>query len=155
MYRLCTDYRSLNNHIVSSGWPSPSLDECLDAIGDANMFSSIDFNMGYFQIPCTERAKKALAFSPGYGFKQLTWTVMPQGIKTASGYFQQAMSRTFNGHENYILPPFYDDITIKSHGFKEHLRNTRVILGDVRAAQHRIQIFIYLFISIRSQRSGY
>ena len=121
-YRLCTDYRALNKHLVSSGWPSPSIDECLNAVGDANMFSSIDFNMGYFQIPCTDRAKEALAFCPGYGFKQYTWSVMPQGAKTASGCFQQAMSKTFQGHEHCILPPFFDDVTIKSRGFREKRR---------------------------------
>ena len=134
-YRLCTDFRMLNNHLTSSGWPSPSLDDCLDAIGDANLFSSIDFNMGYFQIPCTERAKQILAFSPGYGFKQYTWSVMPPGVKTASSCFQHAMSKTFNGHEKYILPPFYDDVTIKSKGFKQHLEHAKIILEDVRAAK--------------------
>ncbi len=134
-YRLCTDYRILNNNLISSGWPSPSIDECIDAIGDSDFFSSLDFNNGYFQIPCTERAKQALAFSPGYGFNQYTWTVMPQGVKTASSCFQQAMTKTFSGHESCILPPFYDDVTIKSNGFREHLRNAKKILDDVRAAK--------------------
>ena len=133
-YRLCTDYRALNKHLISSGWPSPSLDDCLDAVNDANMFSSIDFNMGYYQIPCTEKAKQVLAFSPGYGFKQYTWSVMPPGVKTASSCFQQAMSRTFNGHEDCILPPFYDDVTIKGKGFRQHIQNVKIILDDVRAA---------------------
>ena len=80
-YRLCTDYRSLNNALPPSGWPSPSLDECLDAANGCNIFSSIDFNSGYHQIPCSKRAKEVLAFSPGYGFQQTTWRVMPQGNK--------------------------------------------------------------------------
>ena len=134
-YRLCTDYRALNNHICSSGWPSPSLDECLDAIADSNMFSSIDFNNGYHQIPCSDHAKRVLAFSPGYGFKQFTWSVMPQGIKTASSCFQHAMMKTFQNRENCILPPFYDDIIIKGSGFTDHLQNVRTILCDVRKAK--------------------
>ena len=140
MYRLCTDYRLLNNSLISSGFPSPSLDDCLDAVGDANMFSSMDFNNGYFQIPCTDRAKRVLAFSPGYGFKQYTWKVMPQGVKTASSTFQEAMTRTFSGHEGCILPPFYDDVTIKSKGFKEHLENVKIILNDVRAAELTLNV---------------
>ena len=60
---------------------------------------------------------------------------MPQGVKTASSCFQQTMTKTFSGHENCILPPFYDDVTIKSKGFKEHLRNAKKILDDVRAAK--------------------
>ena len=135
MYRLCTDYRLLNNSLTSSGFPSPSIDDCLDAVGDSDMFSSVDFNNGYFQIPCTERAKRVLAFSPGYGFNQYTWKVMPQGIKTASSTFQEGVMRTFKGHKDRILPAFYDDVTVKSKGFKQHLENVKVILNDVRAAQ--------------------
>ncbi len=154
-YRLCTDYRVLNNHLVSSGWPSPSIDECLDAIGDANLFSSLDFNNGYFQIPCTERAKEALAFSPGYGFKQYTWSVMPQGIKTASSCFQQAMTKTFNSHEECILPPFYDDVTIKSKGFREHLRNAKIILDDVRTANFTLNALKCSFFQQRIKYLGH
>ena len=69
-YRLCTDYRSLNNCLFPSVWPS--LYECLNAAGNSNMLSCIDFNSEYHQIPCTEHAKRALASSPGYGFQQLT-----------------------------------------------------------------------------------
>ena len=61
-YRLCTDYRALNNKLINSAWPSPSIEECLDSIGNSNMFSAIDFNMGYHQIPCSDRAKQALVF---------------------------------------------------------------------------------------------
>ena len=154
-YRLCTDYRMLNNSIVSSGWPSPSLDDCLDAVGDANMFSSIDFNMGYFQIPCTERAKQVLAFSPGYGFQQYTWSVMPQGVKTASACFQQAMSKTFRGHEQYILPPFYDDVTIKSKGFREHIKNVKIILDDIRAANFTLNALKCTFFQRKIKYLGH
>ena len=133
-YRLCTDYRALNHALPQSGWPSPSLHECLDAATGSTIFSSIDFNSGYHQIPCTERAKEALAFSPGYGFKQYTWSVMPQGIKSASGSFQRTMQQTFKGDEHRILPPYYDDIIIKGNSFKQHLDNVDCILQDVKKA---------------------
>ena len=133
-YRLCTDYRSLNRVLPQSGWPSPSLNECLDAANGSTIFSSIDFNSGYHQIPCTERAKEALAFSPGYGFKQYTWSVMPQGIKSASGSFQRTMQQTFKGNEHRILPPYYDDIIIKGNSFKQHLDNVNHILQDLKKA---------------------
>ena len=133
-YRLAIDYRALNKSLTNSAWPSPSIDDCLDAIGDSSMFSSIDFNSGYHQILCTERAKRALAFSPGYGFSQYTCPRMPEGVKTASSYFQRAMCTTFKNRESCILPPFFDDIVIKGKGFKNHLENVRIILGDVRKA---------------------
>ena len=104
-YRICTDYRRLNQEIVNTAWPSPSIDDCLEATKGTSLFSSLDFNSGYNQIPCTQRAKEALAFSPGYGFSQYTWTVMPPGVKNASGTFQKTMCKTFKGSEKCILPP--------------------------------------------------
>ena len=83
-YRLCVDYRSLNSAISDSGWPTPSIEHCLDAAAGAKYLSSTDFNSGYHQIPCMDRTKEALAFSLGYGFPQYTWHVMPQGVKPAS-----------------------------------------------------------------------
>ena len=87
-YRLCVDYRFLNSSLSNSGWPAPLVSQCLDAAHGSTFISAIDFNSGYHQIPCTDRAKTAVAFSPGYGFRQWTWNVMPQGIKPASNNFQ-------------------------------------------------------------------
>ena len=133
-YRLCVDYRSLNAKLEGSGWPTPSLEHCLDAAADAEFLSAIDFNSGYHQIPCTQRAKEALAFSPGYGFPQYTWNVMPQGSKHAGGCFQRTMEMTYDGCEEKMLPPFYDDVTIKSKSFTEHLSNVDFILKRTKDA---------------------
>ena len=154
-YRICTDYRVLNNQLSASGWPSPSLDECLDAVGDANFFSSIDFKSGYHQIPCSDNAKQALAFSPGYGFKQYTWSVMPPGIKTASSCFQRAMQQTFQGNEARILPPYYDDIIIKGKGFQNHLENVKVILNDVRKAGFTLNVLKCSFLQKSTSYLGH
>ena len=94
-YRLCVDFRFLNDALVDSGWPTPSIEHCLDAAVGSVFLSSIDFNSGYHQIPCTSDAKEALAFSPGFGFPQYTWNVMPQGIKPAANCFQRSMEKHF------------------------------------------------------------
>ena len=122
-YHLCTDCRALNTSLQNSGWPTPSIDECLDATHDSRYFPSIDFNSGYQQIPCSTPAKSALVFSPGYGFKQWTWSVMPQGVKPASEVFQRTMIKTFKNHKHCILP--LNDIIIKGRD------NTRTILNDI------------------------
>ena len=127
-YRLCVDYRFLNNVLSDSGWPAPSLSQCLDAAHGSVYLSAIDFNSGYHQIPCTDRAKYAIAFSPGYGFGQWTWNVMPQGIKPASHTFQRAMDKTFHDLADCVLPPFYDDVNIKGKTFDEHKDNVARVL---------------------------
>ena len=131
-YRICIDYRSLNKNLPNSAWPAPSIEHCLDAAAGSVFLSSLDFNNGYYQIPCTNSAKQALAFSPGVGFTQYTFNGMPPGVKSASSVFQQAMERTFRGLENCMLPPYYDDINIIGRSFEEHLANARKVLERVR-----------------------
>eukprot|EP00794_Sanderia_malayensis_P005772 gene5772-6477_t len=131
-YRLVVDYRFLNNAFTDSGWPAPSLQQCLDSVTGSTFVSSIDFNSGYHQIPCTDHCKPLLAFSPGYGFGQWTWTVMPQGIKPASNHFQKTMEQTFSDLSDCILPPFFDDVVIKGTSFQEHLCNIRRVLTRLR-----------------------
>ena len=131
-FRLVVDYRFLNPAIQDSGWPSPSLQQCLDSVRGSQYVSSIDFNSGYHQIPCADRIKPIIAFSPGYGFGQWTWNVMPQGIKPASSLFQRTMEQTFSDLSDCILPPFYDDVVIKGLDFTDHLSNVRRVLARIR-----------------------
>ena len=130
-YRLVVDYRFLNKAIKDSAWPALSLQKCLDAAAGSKFLSSIDFNSGYHQIPCTNSTKPLLAFSPGYGFGQWTWNVMPRSIKPASSKFQQTMEKTFVDYQHCILPPFYDDI-IKGMTFHDHVNNVIQILTRIR-----------------------
>ena len=131
-FRLVVDYRFLNNSLTDSGWPAPSIQQCLDSVAGSKFVSSIDFNSGYHQIPCNESCKPLLAFSPGYGFGQWTWTVMPQGIKPASNHFQKTMEQTFSDLSDCILPPFFDDVVIKGTDFDAHLLSVRKVLTRIR-----------------------
>ena len=71
-YRLCIDYRFVNNVLPDSECPAPSLLQCLDATHGSAYLIATDFSSRYHQIPCADRAKHAIAFSPGYWFGQ--WT---------------------------------------------------------------------------------
>ena len=131
-YRLAVDYRALNPLIPDSAWPAPSVDHCLDAAAGSVYLSKLDFNNGYYQIPCTDSAKRALAFSPGVGFKQYTFNGMPNGAKSAASVFQQTMEKTFQGLEDCILPPYYDDVNVKGRTFETHLKNARRVLQRIK-----------------------
>ena len=135
-YCLCVDYRMLNDKLPDSGWPVPSVEHCLDSAAGSVYFSKLDFNNGYHQIPCTPAAKRALAFSPGIGFSQLTFNTMPQGAKSASSTFQKSMEKTFGGLEECILPPSYDDVNVKTlkavhfHNISRRLDWFSLVLGN-------------------------
>ncbi len=49
--RFCVEYRRLNALTKRDPYPIPRMDECVDSLGDAVVFSALDANSGYWQIP--------------------------------------------------------------------------------------------------------
>jgi hypothetical protein len=46
--RFCIDYRKLNAVSVRDSYPLPRMDEHIDSLGDASVFSTLDCNSGYW-----------------------------------------------------------------------------------------------------------
>ena len=61
--RFCVDYRRLNAVTIKDSYPLPRMDECIDSLGDANVFSTLDCNSGYWQVPVREEDRDKTAFT--------------------------------------------------------------------------------------------
>ena len=69
-YRMCTDYRKVNNLTKTDTFPIPRMDDCVDKVGNAKYVSKFDLLKGFWQIPLTERAKETSAFATPNGLYQ-------------------------------------------------------------------------------------
>jgi Reverse transcriptase (RNA-dependent DNA polymerase) len=49
--RMCIDYRQLNSNTVLDSYPLPRIDELTSRLNGAKVFSKIDLNNAYHQIP--------------------------------------------------------------------------------------------------------
>ena len=63
--RLTCDYRALNKKVVDEAVPLPRIEECLQLVSGAKVFSKLDLASGYFQLALHPNSTAITAFRPG------------------------------------------------------------------------------------------
>ncbi len=119
-HRFCVDYRRLNDVTIKDAHPLPRVDDTLDRLSGARVFSTIDLTAGYWQIPLNPNDKEKTAFSTGTGLYQ--FRMMPMGISNAPPSFQRLMELVLRGLHWSVCLIYLDDIIVYSADFPQHLR---------------------------------
>lgn len=131
--RLCVDYRALNRVTSRNTHPLPRIDECLEQLGGARYFSSIDLRSGYHQVRIRDIDIPKTAFNTRYG--SFEWQVLPFGLCNAPPTFQRLMNDTLgNCIDNFALV-YLDDILIYSSTKEQHEQHVRHVLERLRQAK--------------------
>ena len=60
--RLCVDFRPLNNITVKDKYPIPRIDDIIDSLSQARIFTTLDATSGYFQIAMNPEDSKENSF---------------------------------------------------------------------------------------------
>ena len=120
---LCVDYRELNKKTVKDAYPLPLPDEVQDRLAGATIFTTLDLQCGYWQMPInlSDREKTAFCLGPGMGLFQ--FCRMPFGLAGAPSSFQRLMNQIFRGLP--FVTTYIDDVLVHSANEK----STLTILG--------------------------
>ena len=63
--RFCIHLRKLNNRTIMDAQSLPRIDDSLDCLDGATIFTSLDLQSGYWQVELTEASRPLIAFTIG------------------------------------------------------------------------------------------
>ncbi len=136
-YRLCVDYRTLNERTIKDAYPLPRIQDTLDTLSTAKWFSTLDLASGYWQVELTPQARQAAAFCSRKGL--FAWNVMPFGLCNAPATFQRLMDRVLAGMQWEICLVYLDDIIVLGKDVKEMLQRLAKVFERLRQANLKLK----------------
>jgi hypothetical protein len=134
--RMCIDYRALNKITVRNQYPLPRIDDLMDQLQGARVFTSLDLQSGYHQIQITEEDRPKSAFKTPVGLYQ--FKVLSFGLCNAPSTFQAVMNSIFGARLGRFVLVYLDDILVFSRSPEEHVAHLREVFQLLR--EHRLYV---------------
>ena len=100
-------------------------DEVQDRLAGATIFSTLDLQSGYWQLPVRQEDQEKTAFCPGPGMGLYQFRQMPFGLTGAPSSFQHLMDSVFHGLP--FVTTYIDDVLIHSSSEKQHKEHLQTV----------------------------
>lgn len=118
-FRMCVDYRQLNNVCIPFSFPLPRIEDIIDQLGNSTYFSTLDLSQGFHQVLITKEDREKTAFSSDYGHYQ--YKRCPFGLKTLPGFFQSLLNSILTGLQGSRCFVYIDDVVIFASSLEDHM----------------------------------
>ena len=115
--RVCVDYSTtINKHLTTVNAPLPTVDEVIASVGEAKVFSKLDLQNAYLQLPLDEESKNLTTVNTHAGL--LRYNFLPFGTKSSPSIFQAYLTKLLHNIPNVII--YMDDLLILTNDRASH-----------------------------------
>ncbi|GJR81770.1 reverse transcriptase domain-containing protein [Tanacetum coccineum] len=128
-WRVCIDYRKLNEATRKDHFPLPFMDQMLERLAGNEYYCFLDGFSGYFQIPIDPNDQEKTTFTCPYG--TFAYRRMPFGLCNAPGTFQRFIKDFFKDLSTH------DPSLREKHSFYLLGRITFSAIKHLKRIQHR------------------
>ena len=122
--RICVDLTRLNQCVKRERHPLPAVDQTLAQLAGAKVFTKLDANSGFWQIPLAPASSLLTTFITPFG--RYCFHRLPFGISSAPEHFQRRMSEALSGLAGTVY--MMDNILVHGRTQVEHDKHLRVVL---------------------------
>lgn len=126
--RICVDLKPLNESVLREIHPLPTVEDLLAQMRGAKIFSKLDANSGFWQIPLAESSRLLTTFITPYG--RYCFNVLPFGISSAPEYFQKQMNRVLCGLDGVLC--LIDDVLVYGNNEGKHKTRLEAVLRRIQ-----------------------
>nr|GEW09410.1 DNA-directed DNA polymerase [Tanacetum cinerariifolium] len=120
-WRVCIDYRKLNDATRKDHFPLPFMDQMLERLVRNEFYCFLDDFSGYFQIAIDLQDQEKTTFTCPYG--TFAYRRIPLGLCNALGTFQRCMMSIFHDMIEKTMEVFMDDFLVFGDTFSSCLTN--------------------------------
>jgi hypothetical protein len=124
-WRPCGDFRKLNLVTTEDKYPLPNMADLSSRLDGCTIFSKLDLQKGYLQVPVRQEDIPKTAIITPFGLFE--FLRMPFGLRNAGMTFQRMMDQLF-----FDLPcvfVYLDDLLVASRSVQEHQEHLRQVLA--------------------------
>nr|GEX11118.1 reverse transcriptase domain-containing protein [Tanacetum cinerariifolium] len=118
-WRICIDYRKLNEATRKDHFPLPFMDQMLERLAGNQYYYFLDGFSSYFQIPIDPKDQEKTTLACPYG--TFSYRRMPFGLCNAPGMFQMCMMAIFHDMIEKTIEVFIDDFFVFGNSFQNCL----------------------------------
>lgn len=128
--RICVDLKKLNNSVQRERFIIPTADEIIHKLRGSSVFSKLDAQSGFWQIPLDPETAKLTTFITPFG--RYYMKRLPFGISSAPEIFQRTMTEVLDGIEGVIC--YFDDILLHTKTTAEHDKLLKIVQDRLKVA---------------------